>query len=359
MQRELDSADRVDLLCSFLKWSGLRIVEDQLRDLVRRRGAASVRVLTTAYMAATERHALDVLTEMGIDVRVSYDTARTRLHAKAWLFHRESGFSTGYVGSSNLSAAAILDGTEWNVRLTAQDNAGILDKFSSTFEQYWNDPTFRPYVVAEFDEAVQRTKRDELAPYLFLDVAPRPHQAEILDDLAAERQRGHHRNLVVAATGTGKTIVAALDYKRLRKELPRARLLFVAHRKEILEQSVRTFRVVLNDGAFGELLVGGKPADRWEHVFASIQSLHEEQLARFAPDHFDVIIVDEFHHAAAETYRALLSRVQPNSIASRRRADQARVRSPREEQGPVPRYLDPRHTPRSLASRDGLCAQQE
>ena len=134
------------------------------------------------------------------------------------LFQRATGFSTAYVGSSNLSSAAMLDGLEWNVRLSAVDNGAILDKFAATFEQYWEDPEFRPYDRHEFDDVVIRTKREALAPYLFLDIEPRPHQREILEDLAAERSRGHHRNLVVAATGTGKTVVAALDYKRLRTD---------------------------------------------------------------------------------------------------------------------------------------------
>lgn len=312
VQRELASVDRVDLLCSFLKWSGLRLVEEQLKALCARRGKGALRVLTTVYMMATERRALDALVDMGADVRVSYDTARTRLHAKAWLFHRDSGYSTACVGSSNLSSAAMLDGLEWNVRLSAIDNGAILEKFRSTFEQYWEDSIFQPYDPAQFDEVVTRAQRAALAPYLFLDVQPRPHQSEILEDLAAERQRGHTRNLVVAATGTGKTIVAALDYKRLRKE--GERLLFVAHRREILEQSLKTFQVVLRDGSFGEKLVGGQRPDRWTHVFASIQSLHATQLSAIAPDYYDVIIVDEFHHAAADTYDRLLEHFNPKIL---------------------------------------------
>jgi superfamily II DNA or RNA helicase len=313
VKRELASADRVDLLCSFLKWSGLRLVESELRDFLRRR-PGGLRVLTTTYMSATQRRALDALVEMGALVRVSYDTSRTRLHAKAWLFHRESGFSTACIGSSNLSAAAMLDGVEWNVRLSQIDNGGILDKFSATFDQYWADADFKPYDAEEFDRAVLRQRRAATAPFLKFDIEPRPHQQEILEELAAERARGHHRNLVVAATGTGKTIVAALDYKRLRAELPRDRLLFVAHRKEILQQSLDTFRVVLRDGAFGELLVDGEHADRWEHVFASVQSLHEERLEQLRPEHFDVVIVDEFHHAAADTYSRLLARLSPRIL---------------------------------------------
>lgn len=319
VRKEIGSADCVDLLCSFLKCSGLRLVEAELRDLCARtgrdaQGRSKLRILTTAYMMATERQALDALIEMGADVRVSYDTARTRLHAKAWLFRRATGYSTGYVGSSNLSAAAMLDGLEWNVRLSSVDNGAILEKFGSTFEQYWEDPLFRPYDPAEFDRAVLASKRAALAPFLFLDADPRAHQKEILEDLAAERARGHFRNLVVAATGTGKTIVAALDYKRLREELPGDRLLFVAHRREILDQSLKLFQVVLRDGSFGEVLAAGDRPDRWTHVFASVQSLHREKLAEIPPDFFDVLIVDEFHHAAAETYEDLLAHLKPRVL---------------------------------------------
>ena len=277
VKRELASADRVDLLCSFLKWSGFRLVEAPLRDLVAR--GAPLRVLTTAYMSATDRRALDALRELGAEVRVSYDTTRTRLHAKAWLFHRESGFSTACVGSSNLSAAAMLDGLEWNVRLSEIDNRPILDKFRTTFEQYWDDPEFRPYVPEEFDRAIA-TQKNQSARHLFVfDVEPRPHQREILDDLESERAQGHHKNLVVAATGTGKTVVAALDYARLRKSLSKDRLLFVAHRREILEQSLTTFQVVLKDAAFGELHVGEDRPVRGTHVFSSIQSLSTDRIA--------------------------------------------------------------------------------
>lgn len=312
VRKELASADRVDLLCSFLKWSGVRVVEGELRAL-RERGA-KFRVLTTAYMMATERRALDALADMGAEIKVSYDADRTRLHAKAWMFHRDSGFTTGYVGSSNLSAAAMLDGAEWNVRFSAIDNKAILEKFVATFEQYWQDPTFRPYDAAEFDKFTQRSQRAALAPYLILDIEPREHQREMLEDLAAERAHGHMRNLVVAATGTGKTIVAALDYKRLTKELPRANLLFVAHRREILEQSLTTFRVALRDGAFGETLVAGERPDRWTHVFASVQSLTATKLDNIPRDHFDVVIVDEFHHAAARTYKELLTHLTPRVL---------------------------------------------
>ncbi len=313
LRLELESANRVDLLCSFVKWSGLRVIEDALR-LHLQRHPGSVRVLTTTYMGATERRALEALIEMGADVRVSYDRSRTRLHAKAWLLHRDSGFSTAFIGSSNLSSAAVLDGLEWNVRLAQTDNASILQRFETAFDQYWHDGSFRAYDPETFSEAMRTERRDRAAPYLRFDIEPKSHQARILDELAAERTAGHWRNLVVAATGTGKTVVAALDYRRLRKQLKRSRLLFVAHRREILDQSHQTFQVALRDGSFGERLGDGKVPDEWDHVFANIQSLTPERLAKFGPSDFDVIIVDEFHHAKAASYDRLLKKLKPKVL---------------------------------------------
>ena len=313
LRLELESADRVDLLCSFVKWSGLRILEDVLRRHLQRR-PGSVRVLTTTYMGATERRAVEALLEMGADVRVSYDRSSTRLHAKAWLLHRDSGFSTAFVGSSNLSSAAVLDGLEWNVRLAQTDNASILQRFATAFEQYWSDGSFRAYEPKTFSEAIRGERRERAAPFLRFDIEPKSHQARILEELAAEREAGHWRNLVVAATGTGKTVVAALDYRRLRDQLSRSRLLFVAHRREILEQSHRTFQVALRDGGFGERLGDGHEPGEWNHVFANIQSLTPERLGTLAEDAFDVVIVDEFHHAAAASYDRLLRQLRPRVL---------------------------------------------
>src|SRR5690606_37125642 len=139
LRRELDTADRVDLLCAFIKWHGLRWLEQPLRAAHAR--GVPVRVITTTYLGATERRALDRLaTEFGAEVKVNYETRATRLHAKAWLFWRDSGYHTAYVGSSNLSRTALLDGLEWNVRLSAVATPAVLRKFAATFDSYWNDP---------------------------------------------------------------------------------------------------------------------------------------------------------------------------------------------------------------------------
>jgi superfamily II DNA or RNA helicase len=312
---ELESSDRVDVLVSFVKWNGVRILRPELASFAAR-CPGKLRVLTTTYMGATEAAAIEELIGLGAEVRVSYDARRTRLHAKAWLFHRESEFSTALVGSSNLSPSAMLDGCEWNVRLSAVDNRVILEKFQTTFEQYWQSTdVFERYDRERFELAVKHRNPaiDALAQAVHL--RPYPHQQTALDALAHERARGHHRNLVVAATGTGKTVVAALDYARLRKELGGdPSLLFVAHREEILVQSQACFRAAVRDGHFGELLVGRHKPIAGRHVFAAIQSLHRGRLATLARDAYDVVVIDEFHHAAADSYDALLRHLEPRVL---------------------------------------------
>jgi HKD family nuclease len=141
--RELASANDVDLLCAFIKWQGLRVLEKALLDLRERGGR--VRVITTTYMGATDQRALDRFVELGAEVKVSYETRTTRLHAKAWLFRRATGMSTAYVGSSNMSRTALTDGLEWNVRLSSVEQAHRLETFAETFDSYWADPSFEMY----------------------------------------------------------------------------------------------------------------------------------------------------------------------------------------------------------------------
>jgi HKD family nuclease len=271
---ELPSADRVDAIVAFVKWSGLRLLLAPLEELLRRE--VPLRLLTTTYMGVTERRALDWLHERGARISVSYDDQTTRLHAKAWVLHRNTGYSTAFVGSSNLSAPALLDGMEWNVRVSAVAAPALFAKLDATFERTWESTTFEPYVPDEHGERIDasRAQRDDSVDLVALDVRPWPYQEAILERLEVERVRhGRTRNLVVAPTGTGKTVVAALDYRRLREQHGDLSLLFVAHRREILDQSRHVFRQVLRDGAFGERYVVGARPSRWRHVFASIQSL--------------------------------------------------------------------------------------
>lgn len=341
LKAEIGTSDEVDLLCAFVKWHGLRLLEAELERLKRR--GAPLRVITTTYMGATERAALDrLVNDFGAQVKVQYDAQRTRLHAKAWLFRRNTGFPTAYVGSSNLSRAALLDGVEWNVRLSGVGTPSLVEKFEATFVTYWNDSSFELYDPGRdrdrLDDALAEAAGRGASGRVTLslagfDVRPYPYQQEILDAIEAERiVHDRHRNLVVMATGTGKTVVAALDYRRLVDAAgQRPRLLFVAHRKEILDQSLRTYREVLADASFGESYVAGARPERWDHVFASVQSLTSYGIENIPPDAYDVVVIDEFHHAAAATYRRILDRLHPRELlgltATPERADGQDVRA--------------------------------
>ncbi len=331
LQKEIPSSDRIDVLCSFIKWSGIRILSSALEAFTARPGS-QLRVITTSYMGATDLKAAEFLRVLpNTEVKVSYDSHRTRLHAKAYLFSRATGFGCAYVGSANISHAALTDGLEWNVKISQYEQPFQWDKVAATFDTYWNDPEFVSYEGPDAKErlqaalAEQHTGGPETDGTFVLpnfDLRPYGFQQEILDRIAAERElQARRKHLIVAATGTGKTMIAAFDFKqwwnRRRAEGNQGvpRLLFVAHREEILQQSMYTFRAVLRDQNFGDIMVGGRRPACLDQLFISIQTYNSQQMASLVEaEHYDYVVVDEFHHAAAPSYQDLMSHVEPESL---------------------------------------------
>lgn len=317
---EMRSADTVDILVSFIKWSGLRLLMPGFEDLRDR--DVPVRVITTSYMGVSDAPAVEWLATMpNVKVRISYDTERTRLHAKAYHFTRLSGFSTAYIGSANMSHAAMTSGLEWNLKVTAQDMRHILEKFTAEFETYWNSHEFIPFDPhdpAPLRKAIERARNPGIAQStVFFDLRPHPFQERILEALVLERTaRQYGRNLVIAATGTGKTVISAFDYQRFRvQKNNQARLLFIAHRQEILQQALATFRNVVRDHNFGELLVGPFQANRLEHLFCSVGMLTSRRLwEQVGRTFYDYIVIDEAHHGTAASYRSIFEHFDPEIL---------------------------------------------
>jgi superfamily II DNA or RNA helicase/HKD family nuclease len=321
---ELGTADRVDAVVAFVTVGGVRLLGDALEEFSARGVGLRFRLLTTVFSGTTEVEAMDRLARLpGVQIKISYDVRRTRLHAKAWLFHRDSGLSTAYVGSANLTSTALGGGQEWMVKVCAADLPQVIEKFEGTFESLWEDPEFEAYDPnqeegrARLRSALGAERSGSETLTSLVSLRPLPFQEEILERLRVERElHGRRRNLIVAATGTGKTVIAACDYARIAAAAgTRPRLLFLAHRKEILLQARDTFRHAMQDGAFGELLVDGDRPESYQHVFATIQSFSAAGLLeRLGPAHFHHVVVDECHHLPAPSYQAVVQRLQPDIL---------------------------------------------
>ncbi|MGB7989209.1 MAG: DUF3427 domain-containing protein [Candidatus Methylophosphatis roskildensis] len=328
LRRELAACDQVDILVSFITHSGVRKLLDVLQSATAvgadRRPRTRMRILTTTYTGATEVQALDELAGLpGCEIRISLDGRRTRLHAKAWQFQRRTGFGSAYVGSANLSGAALMGGLEWTVKFTERGQHDLFERAKAHFETLWEDNEFQTYDPANqahrtaLGDALRREAGDDIvARPTYFDLEPKTYQQEMLDQLQIERDHGRWRNLVVAATGTGKTVVAAFDYKRIcAQEGGRPRLLFVAHREEILRQALRTYREVLRDHSFGELLVGGMAIELFDHVFVTIDSMASRNLvAHCGAAHWLTVVVDECHRLAADRFDAFITSVKPRIL---------------------------------------------
>ena len=323
IERDIESADRISLIVSFLKLSGLNLIYDKLKafcDHPQHR----LRVITTTYCGVTEAKAVERLARLPhTEIRISYNTSIERLHAKSYIFERHSGFNTAYIGSSNLSKSAQTDGLEWNIRVTNVENPHIIKTALATFDLYWNSPNFEDFNaggVERLYDALMKERHPEqrstngLQKYNLL-----PHQKQILDRLIVVRENGIHRNLIVAATGTGKTVISAFDYKLFTEaHAQHHRLLFVAHRQEILVQAHHTYKSVLQDANFGDVWVGQyRPARGIDHLFVSVQTFNsrfDDVFSKLPSDHYDYIVIDEAHHLVADSYRTILTHFRPKIL---------------------------------------------
>ena len=339
LKRELATCDRVDWLVSFIKLAAVKMLEGDIASFLSRGG--KMRIVTTAYMGATDPVALERLAAISfansqrMQIRFSRESGTTRLHAKAYIHHRNSGFGSAYIGSANLSRPALTEGLEWTVRLSQAASLGLWSKIEETFDQWWGDPEFAEFGLTpnhpshtQFRDLIARERGEAdgsvvggLASIPIFDLAPKPFQQEILDRISVERNElGIHRHLIVAATGTGKTMIAAFDYRAFAVNFQmrngRApRLLYVAHSERILNQARITFAQVVRDLNFGGLLVGGKDDRPCDQLFSSIQSWNSKiGVETVSPDHFDYVVVDEVHHGEAPSWRKFLKWIHPKSL---------------------------------------------
>ena len=323
LKREIRSSDKIYWLVSFIKWAGIRIFKNELEEFTR--SGKQLKVITTSYMGATDAKAVEFLASLpNTEVKLSYNTQRERLHAKSYLFLRDTGFHTGYIGSSNLSHSALTSGLEWNLKITSQEIPHIIERSINTFEAYWNSKEFEIFdgkveAKEKLKTALKQARISDgvIEPSAhYFEIKPFTHQQEILEQLEVERTlHQRFKNLVVAATGTGKTLISAFDFARYLKQKPNAKFLFVAHREEILKQARLAYRGVLKNASFGELWLGNYKPERYEQLFASVQTLNNQLPdLNLSADYYDYVVIDEVHHVAASSYRSILARFEPQIL---------------------------------------------
>lgn len=320
LQKEIASANEIRLMVSFIKKRGLALILPQLKEFTNRGGL--LKVITTTYMQATDYEAVIQLASLkNTEIKITYDVTSERLHAKAYIFLRQTGFNTAYIGSSNISEQALDTGAEWNVKVTQMEQPRMMKTILGAFDASWWADGYETFVNGEDNKRLKAALNKEVDNEIDFStlkglIRPFDYQQEILERLLVEREvRGHWRNLVVAATGTGKTVMAASDYKAFTTKHERARLLFVAHREEILRQSLQTFRQVLSDYNFGEKWYGGEEPANYEYVFASKDTLNNRLDSLPLPsDYYDYIVIDEVHHVAASSYRRIINHFTPKVL---------------------------------------------
>ncbi|MBA2943569.1 DUF3427 domain-containing protein [Paenibacillus sp. CGMCC 1.16610] len=333
LKYELLTADNAFFMVSFVRWSGLQLLIRALDDLRKEDPSKKVKILTSTYLKITEPKALRRLLELpNVETRV-FDSGRVSFHTKAYMFERKSSLNTVIIGSSNLTYSALQTGHEWNVKLPGDSYYSIYENARKTFQMYWDDQKaiqlnidlitayeheynnkkimlVNPYLAAQHVDLVN-VMNDDNSPTK-KEILPNKMQEGALQALKQTRLNGHNKGVVIAATGTGKTYLSAFDVRNFGAD----RVLFLAHRDEILESSRKTFAKIFDEAnnLCGKLTGVEKDWDK-PYLFSTVQTLSRDGvLEKFTPDYFDYIIVDEFHHAEASTYRRVIDYFKPKFL---------------------------------------------
>ena len=325
--QSLKKADSVDIIVSFLMESGVKMLLEELDNALKR--GAKIRILTGNYLGITQPSALYLLKKkLGsrVDMRF-YNEKERSFHPKSYIFHYER-YSDIYIGSSNISRSALTSGIEWNYRFSSVSDPKNYEKFYQVFEDLFEHHSIiidneelkrysqnwhRPAVAKDlerYEYSHQNEENESEDTKVRLLYEPRGAQIEALCALEDTRAEGAKRALVQAATGVGKTYLAAFDSKSYE------RVLFVAHREEILKQAAVSFRNVRNSEDYGFFTGGEKSTDK-SVIFASVATLgRSEYLSEkyFAPDYFQYLVIDEFHHAVNEQYQRIVEYFKPQFL---------------------------------------------
>ena len=306
LKKSIANAESVDIIVSFLMKSGVQLIINDLK-----KSKLKIRILTTDYLNITQPEALFLLkSELKDNLDLRFYSEPNSFHPKAYFFHTKDD-SEIYVGSSNMSKGALTTSVEWNYHFKKSEKPNDFRHFQDTFEDLFanhsikvTDEILRDYSKSWTRPKISRPHTNEKDTKEF---EPNPVQLEALYMLNQSREEGYEKALVVAATGTGKTYLAAFDTKNYEK------ILFVAHREEIIRQAAKTFENIHPDKSIGFFYANKKDTDK-DITFALVQTLGKSNYLNenyFKKDHFDYIIIDEFHHAVANNYKRILDYFKP------------------------------------------------
>lgn len=318
--KSFQKAESVDIIVSFLMESGVNMLIKHLGNALKR--GAKIRILTGNYLGITQPSALyQIKRKLGnqIDLRF-YNEKNRSFHPKSYIFHYED-YSEIYIGSSNISRSALTSGIEWNYRFRSTTDPESYDKFYETFEDLFqnhsiaiDDEELRKYsknwhkpAVSKDLERYDAESEDEKVKELF---EPRGAQIEALCTLEHTRAEGARRALISAATGVGKTYLAAFDSEKYK------RVLFVAHKEEILRQAANSFKNVRKSDDYGFFDGNEKCTDK-SVIFASVATLGKSEYLNetyFPKDYFDYVVIDEFHHAVNDQYMRIVEYFKPQFL---------------------------------------------